>query len=184
MKRFSGLRARALPFALAAALFPATALAHSGQPVTETSLQAGPYRLEVATNAAPRADQPIPITITPPMERTPMGYAPEPVALAASLRPAPGTNAVAIAAKVRPDPDREGAWAIDPSVPVRGDWVLDLQVDGNRGSGAAKLPLSVAGPAPIPLWLGWAIGLSPLVGVAAFGVWQGRWLRGTMGNGR
>jgi hypothetical protein len=81
--------------------------------------------------------------------------------------PGPGTPArpgrTAIAAGGRP-----GTYEVTATFPVRGAWVVAIDVAGRAGSGRAVVPVTAAAPGAIPIWLGWAIGLSPLVGVAAF----------------
>lgn len=49
-------------------------------------------------------------------------------------------------------------------VAVRGTWELHIKTADAEGT----LPLLVAGPPEIPLWLGWMIGLSPLMVLALF----------------
>jgi hypothetical protein len=81
--------------------------------------------------------------------------------------PGPGTPArqgrTVIAAGGRP-----GTYRITATFPVRGAWVLAIDVAGRAGSGRAVVPVTAAAPGAIPIWLGWAIGLSPLIGVAVF----------------
>lgn len=81
--------------------------------------------------------------------------------------PGPGTagrpGRTVTAAGLRP-----GAYEITATFPVRGAWVLAIDVSGRAGSGRAVVPVTAAAPGAIPVWLGWTIGLSPLVGVAAF----------------
>jgi hypothetical protein len=81
--------------------------------------------------------------------------------------PGPGTPArpgrTAIATGERP-----GRYRLTATFPVRGAWVLAIDVAGPAGSGRAAVPVTAAAPGAIPIWLGWAIGLSPLIGVALF----------------
>jgi hypothetical protein len=85
----------------------------------------------------------------------------------AILLPGPGTpgrpgRAVTTAG------DRRGAYEVTATFPVRGAWVLALDVSGAAGHGRAVVPVTAAAPGAIPQWLGWTIGLSPLAGLAAF----------------
>jgi hypothetical protein len=87
--------------------------------------------------------------------------------VAATALPGPGTagrprRTVTIAAHA------PGSYSVSASFPVRGAWFLLLDVSGPAGRGAASVPVTVAAPGAIPQWLGWTIGLSPLLGVAAF----------------
>jgi len=61
-----------------------------------------------------------------------------------------------------------GRYEVTATFPVRGAWVLALDVSGAAGHGRAVVRVTAAAPGAIPQWLGWAIGLSPLVGLAAF----------------
>jgi hypothetical protein len=63
---------------------------------------------------------------------------------------------------------RPGTYVVTASFPVRGAWVLALDVNGAAGHGRAVVPLTAAAPGAIPQWLGWTIGLSPLAGLAVF----------------
>ncbi len=90
--------------------------------------------------------------------------------------PGPGTagrpgRAVAVAGW------RPGTYLVRATFPVRGAWVLALAVAGRAGRGQAAVPVTVAAPGAIPQWLGWAIGLSPLAGLAAFLAFQVRTAR-------
>jgi hypothetical protein len=81
--------------------------------------------------------------------------------------PGPGTTArpgrTVVGAGARP-----GTYEVTATFPVRGAWVLAIDVAGRAGRGRAAVPVTAAAPGAIPIWLGWAIGLSPLVGLAAF----------------
>jgi hypothetical protein len=63
---------------------------------------------------------------------------------------------------------RPGTYEVMASFPVRGAWVLAIDVSGAAGHGRAVVPLTAAAPGAIPQWLGWTIGLSPLAGLALF----------------
>jgi len=74
------------------------------------------------------------------------------------------TNASRVKAWSMPDQvQKQQSWH-ELQVGVRGDWILHIQAGDQEGN----LPLSVAGPPEIPLWLGWLIGLSPLTVLAWF----------------
>ncbi len=87
--------------------------------------------------------------------------------VAATTLPGPRTagrpgRAVTIAAYA------PGSYNVSASFPVRGAWLLVLDVSGPPGRGAASVPVTVAAPGAIPQWLGWTMGPSPLPGVAVF----------------
>jgi len=56
-------------------------------------------------------------------------------------------------------------------LPVRGAWQVGIDLDGPAGHGSASLDVTVSAPNAIPPWLGWLIGLSPLIGCAWL-TWQ------------
>jgi len=69
-------------------------------------------------------------------------------------------------------------WEGDIAIPVRGAWGLQFTVTRPNGAThATNLPVTVAAPNAIPLWAGWCVGLSPLLGLLAFAAWQTRVLR-------
>lgn len=67
-----------------------------------------------------------------------------------------------------------------PGLGTDGAWDLEIDLDGPAGSGSVRVPVKVAAPAAIPVWLGWAIGLSPLLGIAWFARWNQRQLKPLM----
>lgn len=67
------------------------------------------------------------------------------------------------------------AWTGDIAIPTRGGWGLRMTVQRPDGeTHTADLPITVAAPNAIPVWEGWCVGLSPLLGLLAFAVWQAR----------
>jgi hypothetical protein len=147
------------------------ALAHDASPASTTTVLAGPYTLTVALYAdPPRPGQELPVLVTP----TGDGPAPESARLLA--RPGLGVDSIPTRATLVPDPDAPGSFAGAVRVPVMGAWLVDVLVDGPSGPGAATLAVTAAAPGALPIWLGWALGLSPLLGVAWFGWWQHRYL--------
>ena len=60
---------------------------------------------------------------------------------------------------------------------VIGAWNLHLALDGPSGPAPVDVPVAVAGPPPIPVWVGWLISLSPLYCGILFVIWQVRDLR-------
>ena len=148
---------------------PAPTLAHDGKPVGRESIVAGPYRLDVIFYNQPRAGQELQFVIVPPE-----GTAVRTVQV--SAQPGLGTAATPQRGRVGPDPDRPGAWGVAVLLPVTGAWILRFEVAGDAGGGQGRLPVTAAAPAAVPVPVGWAIGLSPLVGVLAFAIAQRRWL--------
>jgi hypothetical protein len=96
--------------------------------------------------------------------------------------PDAGTNATELPATitaVRSDP---GGFKGYVTMGVRGRWHLHFVVSGLLGTNAANLSLEVAAPTEIPLWLAWAIALSPLLGLLAFARRQHSYLRRLQGS--
>ena len=79
--------------------------------------------------------------------------------------PGLGTDGVIVRANLTPDAQPETLVG-SIRLPVRGAWHLVVDLNGSRGQGMAGLDVTVSAPNAIPTWLGWLIGLSPLVGCA------------------
>ena len=106
-----------------------------------------------------------------------LGHAP--AAKQGSLAAVPGAGVDAPAARVRTAPDPDDPTATDALIPIAapGLWVINVTATGPAGSGQAELGVLAAAPGAIPLPVGWAIGLSPLIGIIGFAVSQRRWLK-------
>ena len=79
----------------------------------------------------------------------------------ATLRPVGATNSTPRALTVRPDPtDGPGVQEVLVTANVVGAWTLHLEVNGPQGPSSVDTPVAVAGPAAIPVWVGWLIGLT------------------------
>jgi hypothetical protein len=149
-----------------------TAWAHAERPASVTQVQAGPYAFSLALYAEqPRAGQDLVFVLAP----TPSG--PQPSSVRVSAQPGLGTNATPTRAEFAVDPDNPAALAGSVRLSVTGAWLLEVVADGPAGEGRARLPLTAAAPGALPVWLGWVIGLAPLLGVVWFGWWQHRYLR-------
>jgi hypothetical protein len=177
MQAMTRLLARGLALTLLVgglALSQATpALAHDERPASLTRVDAGPYSLTVAVYTdQPVAGQDFAVLVSPAAGA---GPAPERVRLVA--RPGLGTDATPVRAALVPDPDGPGGFAGTARLPVTGAWLLDVVVDGPAGEGRATLHMTAAAPGALPPWVGWAVGLSPLLGLVWLGWWQHRYLR-------
>jgi hypothetical protein len=159
--------------ALVSALMPLTAVAAEPAVHTET-IPAGPYTIELQfANYPAFAGRPLRFKahVSRATELAATG-----VSLSAEAQPGQGTVATPVQAQIdgaRSGFDFQGRVAI----PVRGIWGLRFHLEGAGVVEEPVLPLLVGAPGAIPTWLGWMIGLAPLLGVAAFGVWQARELR-------
>jgi hypothetical protein len=164
------LLAMALP-----ALTPGRALA------AEVERRAGPYRLAVDLPAAPRTGRALPLAVRVELGGRPLSGA----TVTVQGFPGLGTSASAIRPVVlEADPAAAGRYRGELTIPIRGGWLLDVQVSGAGGLHRAQVPLLVGAPAAIPHWLGWVIGLSPLLGVAWFAWWNRQYLRRRLRPGR
>ncbi len=84
--------------------------------------------------------------------------------------PGHGVQANPVKASVSPDPKVPGGIQGSAEITVRGVWNLQVIVDGSAGQGIATIPVMAVAPTPIPLWLGWLIGLFP-GGIITFLLW-------------
>lgn len=137
--------------------------------------QAGPYVLDIVLDAdPPHVERSLGITVralpgTPPLDG---------VSLTVTGLPGDRTHAVPTRVRrLRPDPREPGDYAGEIAFAVAGAWVLEVRAAGPAGTGAVRLPLTVGAPPAIPVWVGWMIGLSPLIGVIWFGWWNLGYLR-------
>jgi hypothetical protein len=92
-------------------------------------------------------------------------------------RPGLGTNAAPIPVRLAPVPDRPNTFEGTVHLPAIGAWLLDIVAEGPSGEGHAIAPLTAIAPEAPPEWIGWALGLSPLLGVLWFGLWQRGYLQ-------
>jgi hypothetical protein len=137
---------------------PGAALADSGPVHTET-LQVGPYVVNVNLyQDPPMTDQSVEVTVVPQDSH---------LRLTGSINTIPGlgTDAVELHSQLAPL-NSSGTLVGSIRMPVRGAWTIEVQLDGPQGAGQASFPITVAAPGAIPIWLGWLIGLLPLLGVS------------------
>lgn len=156
------------------AMVPEVAWAN-GPAHTET-LQAGPYIVNVNLyQDPPMTDQAVEVTVVPQDIH---------VRLTGSINTIPGlgTDAVELHSRLTPL-DASGTLVGNIRMPVRGAWTIEVQLDGPQGAGQASFPITVAAPGAIPTWLGWLIGLIPMVGIGWL-VWhQYRYRRRLLARG-
>lgn len=157
---------------LAFPTIPATA--HEDAARTE-QLSAGPYLLSVQLHDDPaQVEQPLELAVQP----LPGGAALDDATVTVIGVPGLGTDATQTReSTLRPETGEPGSYTGQLSFPVRGAWDLELRVSGPAGEGTASLPMTVAAPEAIPVWLGWLIGMSPLAGLAWFVWWNRGYLR-------
>lgn len=167
-KNWMGVRKITLAF-IALAVFmimiPEVALASGGPAHTET-LMAGPYVIDVNLyQDPPMTDQSVQVTVVPHDSG---------LHLSGRILEVPGlgTDAVELHAQLSPA-GQTSTLSGSIRMPVRGAWNIVVQLNGPKGAGQASFPITVAAPGAMPIWLGWLIGLTPLLGVAWL-VWHQR----------
>jgi hypothetical protein len=144
-------------------------------PVRSETLYAGGYQLRVDLYADPpftgrQYDFDVLVTADRPADV-------RGVDVTAAAVPDAGTNATELPATITPVRSDPGGFKGYVTMGVRGRWQLHFVVSGLLGTNTVNLPLDVAAPTEIPLWLAWAIALSPLLGLLAFAQGQRAYLR-------
>jgi hypothetical protein len=121
-----------------ALLWPAAALAHGGHvgPTQIFTQAVGPYELTVTIEVPQAAPAPLYLIVTPPPD---IGDAT--IALRAAPRGQSFANAAV--AEVRTNPPQP-SYNTQLQVDRAGDWELEAQVAGPRGSGMARIPFAIA----------------------------------------
>ncbi len=144
--------------------------AHNAFPTREFSLQAGGYTYRALLfNEKVNAGDHVQLLLV----GRPWASRPLPQIAVQAL----GPDGATVAATLMPDENDHSNTAADLVIPTQGAWQIQLTAHGPLGNGSAGFPLPV-NPAPaLPQWAGWAIALSPLLGVAWFAVQQRTLLR-------
>ena len=154
---------------LALTAAPGLALA-GGKPTRSETLTAGPYVIVLNLfQDPPEVEQPLDVSI---VCRDNTHLSGQIIGI-----PGPGTDGVIVRANLTPASQQPGTLVGAIHLPVRGAWQLVVDLDGSRGHGMASLDVTVAAPNAIPTWLGWLIGLSPLIGCAWLAWQQWRYRR-------
>ena len=154
---------------LALTAAPGTALA-AGKPARSETLTAGPYIIVLNLfQNPPEVEQPLDVSVVCCADAHLSGRI---IGI-----PGPGTDGVIVRANLTPASQQPGTLVGSIHLPVRGAWRLVVNLDGSRGQGTASLDVTVTAPNAIPTWLGWLIGLSPLVGCAWLAWQQWRYRR-------
>jgi hypothetical protein len=151
-----------LLFLVGLAIVPIQAQA-SSTPRTET-LKDGPYSIGVTLSPdPPEVEKPLNVTLVTRDAFQLSGYV--------MAVPGPGTDAIIVRAPLAPASYTSHTLMGVLHLPVRGAWQIVIDLDGPSGHGSASLDVTVSAPNAIPPWLGWLIGLSPLIGCAWL-TWQ------------
>ncbi|MFN8634231.1 MAG: hypothetical protein U0893_10275 [Chloroflexota bacterium] len=175
MRRYT--RWLVLVVALGCYFWPRPALAHDTIAVLERR-QAGPYELEIGLDRdPPRTGQDLAVTVRALPDGEPVGWNGGGRVTVVAV-PAYGTAGTPTRLVVlQPESHDRASYAGTIQIPVQGQWRLEIEVNGSAGPATASVPVSVAGPPAIPVWLGWLVGLSPLAGLGWFVGWNRRYLR-------
>ncbi len=125
-----------------ALLMPARALAHGGHGPTsiQTFTQAvGPYELAVTAEIPPYVPAPLYLTIAPQddMANTTMMFRAAPRGRSFDAAPI---------AQVQGMAGPQGAYFTDVQIDREGDWDVEVRVRGPKGSGVARIPLTIVVP--------------------------------------
>jgi hypothetical protein len=143
--------------------------AAGASPLQTQTVKVGPYQLLLSFYSLPRVGQQLRLTIGPQASDTSLHFS------QALLKPGPHTDGNLIAVSITPTNDVPDTYNFNLTPPVRGAWILQVNVSGPSGSFTGNIPLNVQGPPAIPTWLGWSIGMIPLPLLIAFIWWQIRW---------
>jgi len=157
------------PFALALltlSLFMLPGVAQASGPAHTETLMAGPYLVNVNLyQYPPWTDQSDEVTVVPQQGNLHLSGL-------ILMEPGLGTDAVELRSHLSPS-GPSGTLVGSIRMPVRGAWNIVIQLNGPQGAGQASFPIVVAAPGAIPIWLGWLIALTPLLGIAWL-IWHQR----------
>jgi FixH len=145
---------------------------HEGSARTE-ELSAGPYLLSVQLYDDP-------VGVGQPLEITVRSLPGGPALEDATVTGVPGLVTEATQTRettMQQETAEPGSYVGEVSLPVRGAWDIQIRASGPAGEGTASVPVTVAVPGAIPVWLGWMVGLSPLAGLAWLAWWNRGYLR-------
>src|SRR4051812_41867509 len=149
--------------------FALTATMHGSTAARVIQVQAGAYPLTVSLYKDPAdAGFALPFAIAPqqPLAGT--------LIYNVSSEPGNDVDATPVRATLSPDAAVPNGVQGAAEITVRGDWELQIVVDGPSGQGIATVPITATAPPPIPVWMGWLIGLIPLYALLAFVLLQRR----------
>ena len=145
-------------------IMPITALASGNKPARSETLIAGPYTIVVGlSDNPPIVAQNFTLTIS----------SHETTLLSGTLtaQPGPGTDAIPAHAALVSDNGNAHVLIGTLHLVVRGAWEIVIDINGTKGHGSASIDVTVTAPNAMPPWLGWMIGLLPLLGCAWL-IWQ------------
>lgn len=134
-----------------------------GKPSHSQTLVVGPYTVVVSMSESPPiVGDAIDVTVKEPSA----------VQLSGHLIAQPGLGTDAIPTHATFNAASDSTLVTTIHLIVKGAWTLVFDLNGPKGPGSASIDVIVSAPGAIAPWLGWTIGLSPLIGCA----WLGWWL--------
>ncbi|HEV2581994.1 MAG TPA: hypothetical protein VGT44_14155 [Ktedonobacteraceae bacterium] len=149
-------------------------VAGGASPLATQKAVIGPYNVLLSFYSLPRAGQAMNATVESARPADALLFS------NAVLNPAAGTDGSTIAVMITPDGETPHVYDVQVTPPVRGKWLLHLQVTGPTGTVSGDIPIIVDGPPAIPIWLGWLIGLAPLPFILLFIAYQVTWRKRQM----
>ena len=152
------------PLLLVLLLFAGSGVAYAqSEPVHTQSLVVGPYTVVVGLSEYPPVvGNAVDVTVKEPATTQLSGQV--------VAQPGLGTDGIPTHATFTSGAD--GTLDATIHLIVKGAWTLVFDLNGPQGHGTASIDVIVSAPGAISPWLGWTIGLSPLIGC----VWLGWWL--------
>lgn len=138
-------------------------------PARVVTLAAGPYPLTVSFSRYPAAAGyalPFAIAPTQPIAGT--------LSYAVSVVPGDSVDATPVNASLSRDPHAANRVTGAVEITVRGQWALDIAVDGPAGHGEGMVPIAAQAAGVIPTWIAWLIGIVPAAGIALYFLAQRR----------
>jgi hypothetical protein len=138
------------------------AAAQERTPLKTINVRIGPYPVTVSYYSEAQGGRALIFSIAPQV--APAGE------LRYQVTAVPGTlvNAVPVKATLSPDPEHASGVRGTVNLPVSGQWMLTIEIDGPLGSRSEDVPVLAAAAPAMPVWLGWAIGLLPIWAIVGF----------------
>jgi len=132
-----------------------------GGPARIVPLVAGPYHVNLTLYADPaNAGYALPFALAP------AAGTPGPLTYQMTATPGPGVKASVTQATFTGSSSAGTAGSV--YITVRGQWTLQITVNGPAGAATVATPITATAPPTIPTWFAWLIGLIPLYGALAF----------------
>jgi hypothetical protein len=137
----------------------------TGSPASTQTLAVGPYIIDFNLyQNPPTVDTPLQVAVVSHDRSLRLqGYL--------TVEPGLGTDATPLRFNLTATNGTPGTLQGTIHIPVRGAWDIVVTLTGPQGQGVSRVPVTVAAPGAIPVWLGWLIGASPLA-LVAFWIWR------------